>query len=104
VRLALIVAVVGLALIGTAPSSRAAEERGEQAVTPIPNAAEQRVEGLTPSAEQRVEVFDARALEQVAGDTHGPVRSAADKATKLLVGVLAAGLSLGAMAAQLLFF
>ena len=79
-----------------------ATEVPEQTVTPIPTDTEQRVEPLTASEEQHVEALDADGMQRVSGGTTGPVRRGINQVTKVAVGVLAAGVSLGVMVASLL--
>ena len=77
--------------------------------------AEQRIEQLTPPVEQRVEAVgagageaDVRGVEQVVSQDVGvqepPTASqkAASTAGKVVLSILAAGISLGAMAASML--
>jgi hypothetical protein len=78
-------------------------DAGEQTVVPITPGAEQRVEGIDPAGEQRVEQLDAAGLQRVSGANKSPVRRGAEKVGKVVVGVVAAGVSIGAMVASLLF-
>jgi len=96
-RIALLVLVVGLAL------QAAADDGDEQRVTPVTPAAEQRVEALPPAGEQRVEAVDAGGIQQVTGGTKGPLRRGLETTGKVVLGVLAAVISLGVMAASLIF-
>jgi hypothetical protein len=75
----------------------------EQAVVPITPGTEQRVEAIAPAGEQRVEQLDAAGLQHVTGADKSVVRRGAEGVGKVVVGVLAAGISIGAMVASLLF-
>ena len=81
---------------------RAANEVREQTVTPLVPQQEQRVEPLVPEGEQRVEALDAEGIQQVTQGTKGPVRRGAETAAKVVLGVLAAGVAIGAMVASLM--
>ena len=78
-------------------------EPPEQTVVPITPGAEQRVEALDPAGEQRVEQLGGDGLQHVTGASKGPVRRGAERVGKVVVGVVAAGVSIGAMVASLLF-
>ena len=95
----LLVVVLGLPF-----ASVCAGEALEQTVRPITSGVEQRVEPLTPHAEQHVEVLDAARLQGVTGDaTQSGGSRGLQSVTKVVVGVLAAAVSLGAMVVSLLF-
>lgn len=81
----------------------AAEEVGEQTVTPIAPQVEQRVEGVTPGGEQRVEAVGPEGLQGVSYGSKGPVRRSAELVGKVVIGVLAASIAIGTTVASLLF-
>ena len=93
--------VLPLVLRLTLPAM-AASEVPEQTITPIPPDTEQRIEPLGSPDEQRVQALDPEAVQDVTGGTKNPVRRGFDRAAKVVVGVLAAGVSIAAMAAMLL--
>jgi len=75
----------------------------EQTVVPLDSGVEQRVEPITPPAEQHVEQLAGDGIQQVSGESKGPFRRGAEGVAKVVVGVVAAGVSIGAMIASLLF-
>ena len=81
----------------------AADEVGEQTVTPITPPAEQRIEGVTSGNEQRVQPVGVEGMQGVSYGSKGPVRRGAEAAGKVVIGVLAAGIAIGATVASLLF-
>ena len=93
-----LVLVLGLAL------SAGGAEAPEQTVTPIAPAVEQRVEPLDTADVQRVEPLDADQLQRISGESNGPVSRGLATAGKVVIGVLALGVSLGFTAASLLLF
>ena len=96
----LIAAVLALVLIPLA--GLADNPPSEQTITAIPADTEQRIEVLTPPGEQHVEALDADSTQRISEGTTGPVGRGFKGVTKVVVGVLAAGVSLGVMAASLL--
>jgi hypothetical protein len=100
VRLLLVLALLAfrLALPATA------EEIPPQVVTPITPAGEQRVEGLA-TGEQQVQMVDAQGAEQVVtGGTSNAAGRAGKAVVKVIVGTVAAVVSVGVMVASLMFF
>jgi hypothetical protein len=95
------VLALALALCLAAPAF-AAGEVPEQPVTVIEPQGEQRVEPVTPPAEQRVVTLDAQDDQQVTAEEKGPVRRGFETAGKVALGVVAAGVSVGVMVAELL--
>lgn len=91
-------------LVRIALPALASSDPVEQTVTPIAPRGEQRVEPVTPPAEQRVEALDAAGAQQVTGASKSPAASAANGVAKVVLGVVAAGVSIGVMVASLLFF
>jgi hypothetical protein len=81
----------------------AANELGEQSVTPIAPAQEQRVEQVSPGAEQRVEMVDVQGMQAVGQGTKGPAQRAAETTGKVVLGVVAFAVSVGVTVATLLF-
>jgi hypothetical protein len=75
----------------------------EQTIVPLTPGTEQRVEAITPPGEQRVEQLDEAGVQHVTGADKSPVRRGAEGVGKVVVGVVAAGVSIGAMVASLLF-
>ena len=78
-------------------------EPAEQTVVPLTPGVEQRVEPITPPAEQHVEQLGGDGVQQVSSESKGPFRRGAEGVAKVVVGVVAAGVSIGAMVASLLF-
>lgn len=72
-------------------------------IKPITPPAEQRIEVLTPTAEQQVQAITPEEAQRVTEGTKSPSGRAANGVAKVFIGVLAAGISLAAMAASLLF-
>lgn len=99
-RWVLALAVLGLGLVLPAV---AANEATVQSVTPLTPGVEQRVEPLNPEAEQQVQMVGGEGTQQVAEGTTGPGGRVVQGVVKVVVGVLAAGVSLGVMVASLLF-
>lgn len=79
------------------------EDLGDQTVQPITPQGEQRIEVLNPTGEQRVEAVTPDEAQRVTEGTKSPTGRAANNAAKVAIGVTAAGISLAAMAASLLF-
>jgi hypothetical protein len=101
VRTLLLLATLLLVAVAITP---AANEIPEQSVTPVVPGGEQRIEAVAPAAEQHVQALDATGAQQaVTGGHKGPVRRGAEATGKVVLGVFAAVISLGAMAASLLF-
>ncbi len=82
----------------------ATEPTGDQTVTTVEGAAEQRIESLSPGDEQRVEAVDAAAEQQVTEGTRPEENRRARSAAKVAVGILSAVVSIAAMAAMLFLF
>jgi hypothetical protein len=100
VRTILLLAALLLAPVATAP---AASEIMEQSVTPVAPSGEQRIEAVAPAGEQHVQALDAAGMQQqISGGHKGPVRRGAEATGKVVLGVLAAVVSVGVMAASLL--
>ncbi|HZP43418.1 MAG TPA: hypothetical protein VFD84_18165 [Candidatus Binatia bacterium] len=78
-------------------------EPNEQAVTPLTGPAEQRIEMLAPAGEQHVEMIGESGVQQVTPGTTSPAGRAAHGVAKVFVGIFAAVVSLGVMAASLIF-
>jgi len=96
--LATLALVLGLSVVGLA-----ANEASEQTITPITPSVQQRVEAVTPPGEQRVEALDAKGLQDVTHGSKGPVQRGAEAVGKVVIGVLAATIAIGATVASLLF-
>ena len=100
-RSALLALVVVLGLAG-APG---AAESPEQTVTPVAPGVEQRVEPVETGDVQRVEPLDPGEAQRVSGEeSKGPVRRGLATAGKVVVGIVALGVSLGFTVASLLLF
>ncbi len=97
-----LVALVLLARI--ALPAAAADVVPQQTVTPVTPGNEQRIEQLAPAGEQRVETLTAEQLQQVSGAEKGPIRRGVETAGKVVLGVVALGVSLGFTVASLLLF
>ncbi len=96
VPLALAVALAGVL------SARAAE----QVVTPITPPAEQRVVPIEPAGAQRVEPVSAAEVQRIREGTTPPESAGARMAStagKILLGVFAAGMSIGLAVVSILF-
>ena len=92
-----------LGLVVLPVAGLAAGEPMEQEVQPLTPRVEQRIETLTPTAEQRVEVVNADGTQQVSGNaTQSATQRGVQSVAKAVVGVLAAVVSMGVMAASLL--
>ena len=78
----------------------------EQAVVPIEQVPEQRVEGIAQPGEQRVEDLTAEQAEQAVNGTtpRSGAQRAASTAGKIALGIVAAVVAVGSMAASLLLF
>lgn len=78
----------------------------EQAVTPIEQVPEQRVQAIGGQGEQRVDDLTAEQAEQAVNGTtpKSGAQRAASTAGKIALGVVAAVVSIGTMAASLLLF
>jgi opacity protein-like surface antigen len=81
----------------------AADPAVEQRVTPI-TPGEQRVEPLAMQGEQRVEHLDQAGLQGITGGTKSRTRRTAEGVGKVVLGVVAAAVAIGATAASLLLF
>jgi len=95
------VLALAVALRLAVPAS-AAGEAPEQTVTAIEPQGEQRVEPVTPPAEQVVAALDAQSEQQVTSEQKSGVRHGFETAGKVALGVLAAGISVGVMLAELI--
>ena len=80
----------------------AAGEAPEQTVTAIEPQGEQRVEPVPPPPEQEVAALDPQSEQQVTSGQKGGVRRGFETAGKVALGVLAAGVSVGVMLAELI--
>ena len=98
-RVAVLVLACGLALPAGAETGAAPE----QVITAVTPEREQRIEAVTPSGEQRVEAVDPDEAQRVAEGTKDPGNRGLRTAGRIAVGVMAAVLSVAAMAASLLF-
>jgi len=101
-RLALAAPLLAL-VIGVALPVRGSGQPDEQSVTAVAPSTEQRVTPVASAGDQHVEQLSGDGLQQITQGTKSPVRRAADGAAKVIVGVLAAGISIGATIASLLF-
>ena len=90
--------VLGLAL------SAGAAEAPEQTVTPIAPTVEQRVDPVAGGDVQHVERLDPDQVQRLSAESSGPIRRGVATAGKVVVGILALGISLGFTAASLLLF
>jgi hypothetical protein len=99
VRFALALA---LALGLSVPALAAGEIPEQQTVTAIDPQGEQRVEPVAPQGEQHVELIDPQGEQQVSGGHKGSVQRGFETAGKVVLGVVAAGVSVGVMLAELL--
>ena len=79
-----------------------AGEAPEQTVTAIEPQGEQRVEPVPPPPEQEVAALDPQSEQQVTSGQRGAVRRGFETAGKVALGVLAAGVSVGVMLAELI--
>jgi hypothetical protein len=95
--LATLALVLGLSVVGLA-----ANEAREQTITPITPPVQQRVEMVTPPGEQRVEALDAEDMQGITHGSKGPVQRGAEAVGKVVIGVLAASIAIGATVAALL--
>jgi hypothetical protein len=102
-RLAAVALLSGALVIRVAVPVGATGEPAEQTVVPITPSVEQRVEPIAPPAEQHVEQLDGDGVQHVSGEQKTVFRRSAEGAAKVVVGVVAAGVSIGAMVASLLF-
>jgi hypothetical protein len=75
----------------------------DQTVRPIAPAVEQQVEALNPAGEQQVRALSPEEAQRVSEGTTNPTGRTANTVAKVFISVLAAGVSLAAMAASLLF-
>lgn len=98
---ALLVMILGLGLTLATRAASDVEPQVQQ-VTPITPTEQQRVEQLTPEGQQRVELLDAGNEQGVSEGTKSPMRRAADGTAKVVVGVTAFAVSIGATVAALL--
>src|SRR2546427_13228198 len=95
-------ALLALALARFALPALAAGEASTQSVTPIEPRVEQRIEPITPPGEQQVEALDADGVQRVTAGRKNSVRRTVDAATKVVVGVTAFAVAVGATVASLL--
>jgi hypothetical protein len=95
--------LLALGVLGLALARPAVAADAVQTVTPLSSDGEQRVEPLAPAAEQHVQAVGGKGTQQVEDGTTGPGGRALDGVVKVIVGVLAAGVSLGVMVASLIF-
>jgi len=79
-----------------------AGEAPEQTVTAIEPQGEQRVEPVPPPPEQEVVALDPQSEQQVTSGQKSGVRRGFETAGKVALGVLAAGVSVGVMLAELI--
>ncbi len=91
-----------LALGLSVPALAAGEVPEQQTVTAIDPQGEQRVEPVASQGEQHVELIDAQGEQQVSGGHKGSVQRGFETAGKVALGVVAAGVSVGVMLAELL--
>ncbi len=94
-----------LALGLSVPALAAGEVPEQQTVTAIDPQGEQRVEPVASQGEQHVELIDAQGEQQVSGGQgghKGSVQRGFETAGKVALGVVAAGVSVGVMLAELL--
>ena len=96
-RAALLPVVLVLGLAGAAVPA-------EQTVTPLPPATEQRVEPVDAGSEQHVEQIDPAEAQRISTREKGSVRRGVETAGKVVLGVVALGVSLGFTVASLLLF
>jgi hypothetical protein len=75
----------------------------QQGVEAIPAPAEQQVQALSPQGGQQVQAVDLNGVQAVGEGTMSPEGQKAKAASKVVVGVMAAAISLGATAASLMF-
>jgi hypothetical protein len=73
-------------------------------VTPVVPGVEQRVERVETGDVQHVEQLDPEQMQRISAASNGPVRRGLATAGKVVVGVIAVGVSLGFTAASLLLF
>ncbi|TMA60850.1 MAG: hypothetical protein E6J75_00245 [Deltaproteobacteria bacterium] len=81
-----------------------AAEAPEQSVTPIVPDIEQRVEAVDTGDVQHVERLDPDQMQRIAAESNAPVRRGLATAGKVVLGVIALGLSLGFTVASILLF
>ena len=97
-----VVVLLALALTLGLPAG-ALPDTTEQEVVPL-NSGEQQVEVLAPEGEQQVQALDEHGVQELMGNaTKSPARRGADTAVKVVVGVLAGAVAVGATVASLLF-
>lgn len=84
------------------PAFASEEVPEQQTVTAIEPQAEQRVEPIEAPPEQHVEAVEAGSEQEVSGGHKSVARRSAETAGKVALGILAAGVSLGVMVAELL--
>jgi len=83
----------------------AANETGEQTVTPIVPQREQRIEPIAAPDEQHVQALAGDGQQGVAAPaTHGPLRQTADVAAKIVLSVVGGAIAVGSVIAGLLLF
>jgi len=102
-RLAAVALLTGGLVLRVAVPVGATGEPAEQTVVPLDSGVEQRVEPVTPPAEQHVEQLAGDGVQSVSQENKSVVRRGAEGVAKVVVGVVAAGVSVGAMIASLLF-
>lgn len=81
----------------------AANDPGEQTITPITPPAQQRVDAVAQVGEQHVEALGADGVQGISHGSKGPVQRSAELVGKVVIGVIAAGVAIGATVASLLF-
>jgi hypothetical protein len=75
----------------------------QQGVEAVPAPAQQQVQALSPQVEQQVQGVETAGVQEVGEGTTSPSGQKANAAAKVVVGVMAAAISLGATAASLMF-
>jgi hypothetical protein len=95
--LALVVLLLRVAL----PADATTDPPDAQTVTPVTPPAEQRLEPLVPQGEQRVEALSQEGFQEITGGRKSPLRRGAETAGKVVLGVFAASVAIGAMLASL---
>jgi hypothetical protein len=97
------VLAVVLALWLVLPAFASGEVPEQQTVTAVEPPGEQRVEPVGPAGEQHVEAVDASGEQQVSSGHKNIAARGAETAGKVVLVVVAGVVSLGVMAAELLF-
>jgi len=101
--LGMLVVATALGLPVVLPVPAAEYDPSDQTVRPIAPETAQRIEVLTPSAEQQVQAVSPEEAQRVTEGTRSSSGRAANTVAKVFISILAAGVSLAAMAASLLF-